>query len=85
MTIEQRREMVRLAKLDHEEFGDADSLEVLLRLEQRLDNAIQAAEAAGEYRRIEPLSKSQKKSLKEILAKKPDDKIFLDVGQFRLV
>ena len=59
MTIEQRREMVRLAKLDHEEFGDADSLEVLLRLEQRLDNAIQAAEAAGEYRRIEPLSKSQ--------------------------
>jgi len=52
MTIEQRREMVRLAKLDNEEFVDADSLEVLLRLEQRLGEAIQAAEAAGEYRRI---------------------------------
>jgi len=54
MTIEARREVVRLAGLDVEEFGDADSLEALRRAEQRLDEAIQAAEAAGEYRWIEP-------------------------------
>ena len=52
MTIERRREVVRLAKLDVEEFGDVDSLESLRCAEQRLDEAIQAAEAAGEYRRI---------------------------------
>jgi len=52
MTIESRKEVVRLAKMDAEEFADRDSLEALQRAERRLEEAIEAAEAAGDYRRI---------------------------------
>jgi hypothetical protein len=49
MTVEMRRELVRLAKLDVEEFDDFESRETLKRMERRLEAAIREELASGSW------------------------------------
>jgi len=52
MTLEMRRELVRLAKLDVEEFDDFESHETLKRMEHNLETAIWNELDSGMYRVI---------------------------------
>jgi len=52
MTVEMRRELVRLAKLDVEEFDDFESRETLKRMEHKLETAIWNELDSGMYRAI---------------------------------